>query len=362
MMAFYTFTNNTLADADEVNANFDAVIYSILYNRMEKDQAAYTQIDPTIQSDQFSDADGRYNTVCVAGTTSTFSTNLYHNCAITTANPFSYHIVSGYCCTVSGSACISFTNTFSAGCYNFGVAISKPNCAVVCASVGTSCTEYCQCMCATNISFCNYCDISIVHCQQAFVSAASNTCGSACAYSNFNGFCNTFNITSGNCNWVKCICLTKVSGNTYNYCVDGASVCCLDITSFSLLSNGAYKGVATISFALCAPQTIISCAVYNYVVNTKTVTNTTINSNLKNYATPRNAAMLVTNSVLPAGNTITYDIKNQAGCTYLCNASPNQAYNLCADDSCCFYAVIKQNISCNLCTPQCMFGYALKLM
>ncbi len=359
-MAFYTFSAGTLAKSSEVNANFDSVIYSILYNRMEKDQAAYTQIDPTIQSDQFSDADGRYNTLCVAGTTSNFNTNHYKPMCI---YPAQFTTTENcYLCCVNFSPCgqatcaTSNNTTVSVCAYGCRPNVS-PYCvgnAYVCLGRVTNNTTYKLC----NY---NYMCVNLTACHRTTGCATSNCCWNAKSnliMCNVNSLC--LNTSAGGRN-ISCCAVFEFCACAGNYDVYYNASCVCNISGdfyvnynlnvYACATGGSFNDYWAMS---CASAIISEC--------THLVTNTLINSNIKNYATPRNAAMLVTNSVLPAGNCIRYDIKNQAGCTYLANAEPDKVYNLCAADSCCFYAVIKQNIECNLCTPQCMFGYALKLM
>lgn len=344
--------------AANLNADNNETMYAILYNRMEKDYTGATQVDPSIQSDQFCDADGRYNTVCTADTTSTFSTNLYNNCYINT-NPTCNCIFCNYC---NVSCCVNAYPSYSAntGTNNLDLCISSH--VRTCTTTG----HYILCGC---ISGCVYdCNLVNFNNINKFIYSANTTLygwcfdnsSFLCVVSNFNGCCLTDSISSycATCKTaVICHEYERINSTTFSYKVNGSLICCTTTPSLSLSTS-----MVTLTAAdyCCGCTGTSGCIINNLTIYS--TTNTKIYTNLKNYSTPKNTVILSTNALLPTGNYIKYDIKNQAGTVRLCDASPDVVYALNADTDCCFYAVIKQCVECNLCTPQCMFGYALKMM
>lgn len=360
-MSFYVFSNGDVADGEgEVNSNFNEVLYAILYNRMEQDAAGGTQIDPSIQSDQFCDADGRYNTVCTGDTTSCFCNNNYINF---TRDCFCYTVTTTYCCH----------------CYYVGIITPSANFLCITnntpfSNVSTPAAYACVVCNGGDICLCDYDRIVV------FANLCINFClHTYCAHTNYTAYM-WFNYTFYNttqcywagacpnccvpynyiCNINNCIIFEKISNNCYKYSLDGNPICCIvGTTNF----NYCFCGGAALCTCYSQNSYFCNCGYSSIsICRCKLICNPTIHTNIKNYSTPKNTVILSTNSVLPSGNCIRYDIKNQAGCTYLSDAEPDKVYNLCASDSCCFYAVIKQCVECNLCTPQCMYGYALKMM
>lgn len=361
-MAFYVFSNGDVADGEgEVNPNFNEVLYAILYNRMENDaQATAPQLNANIQSDLFSCAAGKYSTVCTAETTSTFSTNLYNNCCA---------------CTYPQCACMTCC-LVCVVCPTYGTLTNTQSGLNICSVYQISQTSYGVCVCQ-NVTSCGTLP-SIVDYKR--INILINFCGSwqgcvQCVYKcwGFGTSVLSNNITynfgvrtcigcnSGCFSCNNCVVLTYLCNNCYTVCINGCCVCnisgdtSLSINNWNCMCNTNCE-IGSGGWWAC------NSACSNIQIIGWSTLSTSIVSSIKNYATPKNAVMLVTNSVLPAGNCVRYDIKNQADCTYLSDAEPDKVYNLCASDSCCFYAVIKQCIECNLCTPQCMTQYALMYM
>ncbi len=336
-MTFYTFSNGTLADADEVNANFNETIYAILYNRMEQDTAGITQIDPSIQSDQFCDADGRYNTICTTCTNSYFCTNYYINYCVCNM-PFTYAVTcttvgTGYNLSGCGTNCVY-------GCYDANIA-------------GAGCLCYISNSCSENLFVCNAFFVMVNTIMNV---RRCDVCTFVCATLNYDSNSTTLCSSLGDSGLSRCF---MTCSNSYCYLYNG--------TDYDYYKDGSYIGTKCITFTPCIIMDFkvrcrSSSVCLGVCINRYLNVNKQIYSNIKNYSTPKNAVMLVTNSVLPAGNCVRYDILNQDGCTYLSDAEPDKVYSLCASDSCCFYAVIKQCVECSLCDPQCMYGYALKMM
>lgn len=326
--------------------------YAILYNRMENDaQATAPQLNANIQSDLFCCAAGKYSTVCTAETTSLFSTNLY----IGENSNSTYAYTTNCCILCCYSTCpsVNFSFTNSSGVSSISTSKSYVN----------ACGIYCLSKNNTILNISDFDCFRFNVCANA--TYASNACGS-CVILSSNICVNEFNClinfskqggtcsgTAYSCNF--CFEYKKICNNCYGYYINNSFIC--------NISNPILNYIIC-NCNLLSTYTDCTTSTYNCLnLSTTAITkNTIITTTLKNYATPKNAVILVTNSVLPAGNCIRYDIKNQAGCTYVSDAEPDKIYNLCASDSCCFYAVIKQCIGCSLCTPQCMTQYALMYM
>lgn len=353
-MTYYLFENGDVSDANMVLGNFNELTYAILYNRMEQDAAGGTQIDQSIQSDQFCDADGRYNTVCTGGTTSVFNTNLYTN--YLSSNEFPGSCL--FCCctfTCAASSAPYCNNTYTANCITQCMChVCNPNGALGASNI--------------MLNFCDSFDLNTIRGLTIFINGSScfiqcdysavTKCSRTCLTIGGDTYSCTGNTSPLTLSYCKCY---MYNGTNFDVCINGTCVCAIAPTTLNLLfcsdiihsiTGGTVTSVAYFRawkiFAFC----VLS---YNTVVGN-------ISTNIKNYATPKNTVILSTNALLPTGNYIKYDIKNQAGTVRLCDASPDVVYALNADTDCCFYAVIKQCVECNLCTPQCMFGYALKMM
>lgn len=336
-MTYYLFENGDVSDANMVLGNFNELTYAILYNRMEQDAAGGTQIDPSIQSDQFCDADGRYNTICTTCTNSYFCTNYYINYCICNM-PFTYTATctttgTGHCLFGCGTNCVC-------GCYDYN-------------PYGAGCLCYSSNSCSENLFLCNAFCVMVATVMDV---RRCNTCTFVCATLNYDSnsttLCDSLGSSGATCCFMTCC-------NSYCYLYNG--------TDYDYYKDGSYIGTKCITFTPCIIMDFMvrshcSLAMLYVCINRYLIGNKQVYSNIKNYAAPKNAVILSTNSILPEGNCVRYDIINQAGCTYLSDAEPDKVYNLCASDSCCFYAVIKQCVECNLCPPQCMFGYALKMM
>lgn len=336
-MSFTVFSDGNVLFGCQLNNNSESIIYSVLYNTMRADANALTQIDPSIQSDQFCDADGRYNTVCTGATDSFFNTNFYSPFCVCTTIPFSL----GICCISGAHACVS-------GCLSNNVYV-RAHC------------DSDACVCYTHSHASVFGD---VYCILATVSICGHLMDT---YTYFN-VCANFSS--------DVLAVSDSIGGSGNLC------CCTCSANYCFIRNGVYLDFYKSGTCICQyTSTDCFCVGYNLFVRNRCHTgdgaigrintsisayyiNTvgTIQTVIKNYDIPKNTVMLVNNSVLPSGNCVRYDILNQDGCTYLSDAEPDKVYNLCTNDSCCFYAVIKQCVECNLCNPQCMYGYALKMM
>lgn len=357
-MSFYVFVNGDVADGEgEVNANFNELIYAILYNRMENDSAGTTQIDPAMQSDIYSDADGNYNTVCTTDTTSTFTTNLYSNRVTDVTNPYSIIENCYYLCCTGGAGC------FTVGCADTNAFA----CLYACVSRGQF-GDICTCLnnstCAGTVCPINYCCIMLCNCLIVATDGEGSSTHCACITRSVNGNNTVISrecSTGGLCCAYSCYVLTRLNDACYCLTCNGTGICCVCPTTYNFCITTDMRVRAC---ANCASSGCYSWA-YACAVTTLSRTrqeSTKISTNIKNYGVIKNTFVFNAITSLPAGNCLRAKVYNQAGCLYLDNAVAECVYTLCAADSCCFYVELWQCVCGYTCAFQCMTQYATRFM
>lgn len=337
------------------------IYYAILYGRMENDKAGNTQLNDCITSDIFTDCNGCYDTVCNVDATSVYDST---KCAYTNycTNNFCYNTNYQIDCWSDKCCCIDrIYHRIEADNTCLYATVGYPNWTcfyLQCMGASTICNSGNMCICDYE---CVEINLELINCiKVGYTSSNSNTtfgCAISCTCVNF--FNDTYDI-SQNCyccgNSVgtylyQCCCeinnnyvFKKISDNCYNYYCNDNYMCdvlgTIDFTynykNYIFAFDGSLYG--NTSYGHACPLSCIGIKTTRYSIN-----DWNFPTNIKTHNTTKSKVYFVTYSTIPTGTCITADIYNQADCLYACDVNPEEVTALCASDSCCFYAKIKQN-------------------
>ena len=327
-MTVTVFTPGKKVKSSDLNMTFDGIFYAILYNRMENDQSGKNHMNKCIVSDIFNNNNGCYNTINTSSTTSIYdSTNQYYtntekhcNDIYVSASNFGHWTNACICCLDAGCMGAGLLTKGDRGVSLTGCITKKSNGNIIYVC------DYNYLSISTHINGCTYSYGSIVN---------------ACGISQIGNYCLSIDTCFNNGSCYDCTQFAeykKTSPNCYDFYIDGVCQCSISgnqqlSATFSIVECIHYNGnnsASDISFYVCSDL--------NVGMNKEITTTTQL------FNSQKSKVYFITNSNVTNQANITADIYNQDGCLYACDVNQYEVTNLCASDSCCFYAKIKQNI------------------